>query len=328
MKHHYILKTITISFILFIYFQNTADGQQLPQYTSISINPYLVNPAVAGTEDFIHLQGGYRNQWTNFEDAPQTIYFSGHTALNQSNANFPLKAHASRTSIGLNLIQDQTGPISQSKVAASFAYNFALSSNSWRLSIGANAGIQGFSYRPEGYTDHLLHQDDLTIMTPISKDFLSVAGGFWLYNDHLFLGGSSFQLFNTEYGGLGNISEFVPASALTRHYFYMAGAKASLGIDAYLVPSLLIKHTPGAPLSFDFNTKLVISDKYWLGGSYRKEDSLSAFGGLLINSRFEITYAFDLTLSKIRTVATGSNEIHLGYRLFRRSEVVCPSKFW
>ena len=331
MNLRYILKTnILILFTLGISIYKS-NAQQLPHYTSISINPYMVNPAVAGTEDFIHLQAGYRSQWTNFEDAPQTTYFSGHTTLSKRvlNQNYTRTANASRTSLGLVLVKDQTGPLSQSKAEASFAYNFALTPEGWRLSIGLNAGFQGFAYRPDGYTEKLLDQDDPTISAAINKDLLSLAGGFWLYNDHLFVGASSFQLFNSNYDGFGNNSDVVPNTSFLRHYFYMAGFKANLGPDVFLTPAILIKSVNGAPISYDLNAKLVISDKYWLGGNYRKEDSFAAFGGFLIKNKLELTYSFDLVLSKIRNTSAGGHEIHLGYRIFPFPEVVCPSsRFW
>lgn len=330
MQNKYILKAKIYLLLFLSLIINMLAAQQLPQVTSVSINPYLINPAVAGTEDFIHLQAGYRNQWTHFEDAPETAYFTGHTTLSRRNLNqkYPKWANASRTSIGLALVKDRTGPLSQSKAEVTFAYNFALADQGWRASVGLNTGLQGFSYSPEGYEDNLLHQDDETIASNINQNLLSLSGGFWLYNDHFFVGASSMQLFNTNYDGFGNSEALVSNSVFRRHYFYMAGFKANLGLDLYLVPAVLIKSVPGAPISYDLNTKLVISDRYWLGGNYRKEDSVAAFAGLLIKNRLELTYSYDLVLSKIRNAAAGGSEIHIGYRLFHFPEVVCPSRFW
>ena len=328
MNHKYLILPITllISILTII----TLKAQQLPQYTSITINPYLINPALAGTQDFIHLQAGYRSQWTGFEDAPQTAYFSGHATLSQKtigSQNSRL-ANASRTSLGLVLVHDQTGPLKQNSIAGTFAYNFALTDAGWRLSAGVNGGFKSYSYNPDGYTDNLLHEDDATIFSSMNSNVLNISAGLWLYNDHFFAGASSFQLFNNENRQANQNDGMVAASSFLRHYFFMAGIRADLSLDVHLVPSLLIKMTEGAPLSYDFNTKLVVQEKYWLGGSYRRDDSLAAFGGLLINDRLELTYSFDLVLSKIRNAAAGSNEIHVGYRLFHQPKVVCPSKFW
>ena len=329
MIQQYIYRAICLLIIALIG-ANTTIAQQLPQFTSITINPYLINPALAGTQDFIHLQAGYRTQWTGFEDAPQTAYFSGHATLNRSavGSRIPSVTNASRTSVGAVLIHDQTGPLTQNSFAATFAYNFALSNSGWRLSAGLNGGFKSFSYKPEGYTDNLVHQDDATIMSSTNTTVLNLSAGLWLYHDHFFIGASSIQLFDTDYEQLNATGGLTPGSAFLRHYFYMAGIKANLSRDVHLVPSVLVKTVEGAPISYDINAKLVIANQYWMGGSYRKEDSFAVFGGLLIKDRIELTYSFDLVYSKIRNGAASSNEIHIGYRLFHRSQVVCPGKFW
>lgn len=305
-------------------------AQQLPQYTQFSINPYHINPGVAGTEDFIYLQAGHRSQWSNFEGAPKTTYFSGHTTLNTQGIRYRQrrKVTGSRVGLGILLSNDQTGPLEHSTGALTFAYNFPLNQNDLRLSFGMNAGVKRFSYNPEGHTDNLLHSNDPAVQQLISKSLLNFSAGFWLYDDQFFAGLSSFQLFNTATSDPNFGLELTAGDVFLRHYYAMLGYKLEMGPDAHLVPSVLVKAVQGAPISYDLNAKLVFSDQYWLGASYRREDSFAFFGGLLINQRLEMTYSFDLILSKIRNAAAGSNEIHLAYRLFHSGDVICPSKFW
>ncbi len=301
-------------------------AQQLPQYTQFTINPYLVNPALAGTEDFIHLQAGYRSQWSGFEDAPRTGYFSGHTALNQRAIR--RNENTSRVSLGLVLTNDQTGPLEQSSGVLTFSYNFTLSENELRLSTGINAGIKQFSYNPEGFTDGILNQDDPTIQQVDSRRSLNLSAGIWLYNEYFFAGASSFQLFNTDLVASYQPGQLFSDSPFLRHYYFMAGLKMFQNDNSYLVPSFLLKKVAGTPLSYDINMKIVLSDQYWMGANYRKGDSFALFAGLLIGEKFELSYSFDLVLSQLKNAAAGSNEIHLGYRLFYSQNPDCPSKFW
>lgn len=304
------------------------NAQQLSQYTQFSLNPFLVNPALAGTEDFIDLRTGYRSQWSGFKDAPQTAYFSAHSSLNPVRRGYGKQSStASRTALGLTLSHDKTGPLKQSNGALTFAYNFALNRHGLRTSFGLNGGIKGFSFNPEGYTDHVLDPDDPTIQQSVGKVLLDLGAGVWLYNEEFFAGASSFQLFNPDYQAGGSAGEFAPETALLRHYFLMGGVKLKLGYEAFLVPSLLLKRVDGAPISYDVNAKLMLQNRYWLGGNYRHEDSFAVFGGLLLNDRISLSYSFDLVLSKVRNAAAGSNEIHVGYRIFSDG-VVCPNKFW
>lgn len=208
-----------------------------------------------------------------------------------------------------------------------FAYNFALNRHGLRTSFGLNGGIKGFSFNSEGYTDHLLNPDDPTITQSINTTLLDLGAGVWVYNDDFFAGASSFQLFNPDYQAGGTINEFAPGAGLLRHYFLMCGVNLAVGYEASFVPSVLVKWVEGAPVSYEANAKLQLKDRFWLVGNYRHEDSFSVFEGLLLNDRISVSYSFDLVLSKIRNAAAGSNEIHVGYRIFYEG-VVCPNKFW
>ncbi|MEZ4932661.1 MAG: type IX secretion system membrane protein PorP/SprF [Saprospiraceae bacterium] len=48
----------------------------------ISLNPILVNPAVAGFDDMHKLQMNIRNQWTGFPESPKS-YHIGYTWPNR-----------------------------------------------------------------------------------------------------------------------------------------------------------------------------------------------------------------------------------------------------
>ncbi len=311
-------------------FELTLTAQQLPQFTQFPINPYLVNPAVAGTEDFVHIQAGYRSQWTGFDDAPRTAYFSAHSTINNRAIGYRRqKLNAvNRVTLGTILTNDRTGPLKQSSAAATFAYNFALSDDGLRFSFGINGGVKRFSYNPQGYTDNVRDLDDPTIQQMVSRNLLNFAAGFWIYNDHFFAGGSSFQFFSTRLKAGSESEALLPEEIFLRHYYFMTGYKLPVGHRNYLVPSLLVKTVTGAPVSFDINAKLVVDDRYWIGSSYRKDDSMAVFAGLLLSERLEISYSYDLLYSKLRNASAGSSEIHLGYRLFHNNQIACPDRFW
>lgn len=230
--------------------------------------------------------------------------------------------------MGLLLTNDKTGPLEQNTGALTFAYNFPLNGQGLRLSFGLNAGLKRFTYDPEGYTDHILHQDDPAIQQVISKSLLNFSAGTWLYDKNFFAGVSSFQLFNMDHSDQDFALEITSSQVFLRHYNAMLGFNVNMGGGLNLVPSVLLKMVAGAPISYDLNAKFVVADQYWLGGSYRRDDSFAFFGGLLINNRIELSYSFDLLFSKIRTAAAGSNEIHVGYRLFHGDPVSCPKMFW
>ncbi|MDX2196437.1 MAG: PorP/SprF family type IX secretion system membrane protein [Cytophagales bacterium] len=54
-------------------------AQPMNQYTQYLANPYMVNPAYAGAEEFTHIQASYRKQWMGVAGSPGNNYLSAHT---------------------------------------------------------------------------------------------------------------------------------------------------------------------------------------------------------------------------------------------------------
>src|SRR3954469_22846782 len=61
-----------------------AFGQAKPSYTQYILNNYILNPAVAGIENYTDVKLSYRNQWTGIDGAPVTAYFSIHAPIGKS----------------------------------------------------------------------------------------------------------------------------------------------------------------------------------------------------------------------------------------------------
>ena len=82
------------------------------------------------------------------------------------------------------------------------------------------------------------------------------------------------------------------------------------------------------PLSAEANLKVAFSDKFWLGGGYRRQDSFSANFGVNLGYLLNMAYAYDFTTSKLNTVTRGTHEFVLGILLNNRYRVNCPQKNW
>ncbi|HEY0176010.1 MAG TPA: type IX secretion system membrane protein PorP/SprF, partial [Pedobacter sp.] len=115
---------------------NAVTAQQLPQYTQYVFNSFLVNPAVAGIENYTDVKLGYRKQWDGINGAPETGFFSVNMPLGKNylygNANSfsgsgdnPMsrsyvqeyRAAEPHHGIGLYAITDKAGPTRQTNVS-------------------------------------------------------------------------------------------------------------------------------------------------------------------------------------------------------------------
>ena len=73
------MKPIFIIVIMLVMMKSYA--QQKPYYTQYILNNYILNPALSGIENYTDVKLSYRNQWTNINGAPVTVYFSAHAPI-------------------------------------------------------------------------------------------------------------------------------------------------------------------------------------------------------------------------------------------------------
>lgn len=319
------------SLLALVLLQSNLCAQQLPQYTQFSLNPYLFNPALAGTEDFAHLQANLRSQWTGFKGAPQTAFLSGHTTLNKETIGYGTNKKFARErwrSVGGIVVLDKTGPISQSGAYGTFAYNLPLSSKGHRLSFGANAGLKVLLITRMD-TANLSNTNDPVIQAAYATTVFDIDFGFWVYSRKFFIGASAFHLLNNDVENNNLVVTVTQSSSsLARHFFGMAGYKIDIHKDLFIVPSVLVKQVQPTLPAYDINLKAVYRNDYWFGAAYRGKESFSAFLGLLINKKLEVSYSYDLITSSLRQNSMGSNEILIGYRFSHKPKTICPDKFW
>ena len=70
-----------IFIIVLMLMMMNANAQQKPYYTQYILNNYILNPALSGIENYTDVKLSYRNQWTNINGAPVTVYFSAHAPI-------------------------------------------------------------------------------------------------------------------------------------------------------------------------------------------------------------------------------------------------------
>ena len=90
----------------------------------------------------------------------------------------------------------------------------------------------------------------------------------------------------------------------------------------------MLKKVSPTPVSIDINMKMSFKDRFWLGGSYRKDDSFAALAGVNISKLINLTYSYDFITSDLNRVTNGSHEIVLGFQLNNVYEVFSTTKMW
>ncbi|MGV8878530.1 MAG: type IX secretion system membrane protein PorP/SprF [Sphingobacteriaceae bacterium] len=319
------------------------NAQQKPQYTQYIFNNFLINPAIAGIENYTDIKAGYRTQWTGLEGAPVTTYLSiqaplGKNFLRGDATGFPqqgenplgrsytlnYRAAEPHHGVGLTLVSDKAGPITNTNLNANYAYHIGIT-ESLNLAVGVSAGVARIN----------LNTNELILENPLDPAITNgnnsqlkpdIGAGIWAYSSRFFVGVSAQQLFpqklNFSDNSAYNQGRTVP------HFFFTAGYKFFASDDVTLVPSVMIKQIKPVPLTFDANFKVAFRDQFWVGGSFRKDDAFAGMLGFNVGHFLNIGYSYDFTTSNLRTVSNGTHEIVLGIMLNNRYRVSCPQRLW
>lgn len=287
---------VLIGLILLTSFMGFA--QQLPQYSQFYLNKSLYNPAALAIDANPTWVATANNklQWVGINDAPRTLIF---------NINGPI--YNDKMGLGAEFFIDITGPTSRTGISLKYAYNLTLSS-SLKLAVGVSGGI--LQYSLDGSKLTLQQPDDIAVSGQLETSTVANAGfGLHLYSDDYFFGVSMPQIlgnqisFSTDYQNT--------QSALARHLFVYGGYRFHLGEDFILEPMVLAKYVDPAPISLEATFRVLFKNMVWLGASYRLNDAIVPLVGFTLFSNITFAYSYDIPLTQIKTVTSGSHELTL-----------------
>ncbi|RAJ87932.1 type IX secretion system PorP/SprF family membrane protein [Chitinophaga dinghuensis] len=95
------------------------------------LNPYMSNPSFAGLDSGLHVNLAYRKQWTDMPGSPQTKLVTADGFVGY------------RVGAGLQVYNDAAGLLSNTRVAATYAYHLPLGHNKQYLNFGISAVFYG-----------------------------------------------------------------------------------------------------------------------------------------------------------------------------------------
>ncbi len=258
-------------------------------------NHLLLNPAYAGSKDYMMASLLYRRQWDGWKKAPTTQIATIHSPLGLTNFGW-----------GVMLSHDYIGVTDRTDAYLNMAYHLPIAGNT-KISVGIRGGGGYYSYK----NSDLIYWDegDPAFAGNTATKFLpNVGAGAMIYSDKFYAGLSVPTLISYENADKG---EVIPHQV--RHYYASAGLAIEINSEFVLKPSTLIKYVPNAPVEADFNLNVLLSQFLWLGGSYRTGDSFVALVELQLSRQLRLGYSYDFTITDVKDHSNGSHEIMLGY---------------
>ena len=281
---------------------NVSLAQQLPQFTSYQLSPFLYNPAFAGVDGTTQLNAVIRNQWSGIREAPQTDVISSYGLLRNE-----------KMGLGATAFKDVAGADSRRGITLSYAYHLRVK-NDMSLSLGLSAGF--LQYRLDHTIINPYDDGDPVFNSPILSSVVPTATfGAYLYADNFYASVALPQLLSSTFTLKDEYNDnSLIEGGLTNHIFVGSGYIKDIN-DAYTIePSLLFMLSSPAPASVELMTKLTYKDLLWTALSYRFNDAVCMYIGIDIDKRFYVAYAHDFVASELSTVTSGTNEFKLGFR--------------
>jgi type IX secretion system PorP/SprF family membrane protein len=321
-------------------------GQAKSSYNQYVLNNYILNPAMAGIENYTDIKISTRNQWTGINGAPVTTYASMHKPIGKTDygtspTSFAVPGQNPRGreywreytapdahhGIGAIAMVDKAGYINRWNFSATYAYHKPISTKT-TIAAGFTAGISGINldrskatFADDGVTDLAL---GLSI-GDTRKVKAEVGAGLMIYSARFYAG---ISVLNIIPGRAKFTSADKFGTYFTPNYFATAGYRISVGEDFTLIPSVMVQYWQPQLLGAHANAKLLYMDKVWLGGSYRYSDFLrgySAMAGFNISNTFNLGYSYEVaTNSRLRTYSGNTHEIMVGFTIGNKYSDACP----
>ncbi len=284
---------------------NVSLAQQLPQFTSYQLSPFLYNPAFAGVDGTTQLNAVIRNQWSGVREAPQTDVINGYGLLRNE-----------KMAVGATAFKDVAGADSRRGITLSYAYHLRLKDDI-SLSLGLSAGF--LQYKLDHTIVNPYDEGDPVFNSPILSSVVPTATfGAYLYADNFYASLALPQLLSSTFTVKDEYDDnSLIEGGLTNHIFAGVGYIKDLNDALTIEPSLLLMMSSPSPASIELMTKVTFKDLIWTALSYRFNDAACMYIGVDIDERFYVAYAHDFVTSELSTVTSGSNEFKLGFKFNR-----------
>jgi len=257
------------------------------------------NPAYVGTVETAELATLYRAQWIDIPGAPRTIRFG---------ANLPFSNET--MGLGVNIVSDQLGPVSQTYADLSYSYQVKVTDNT-KLSFGMDLG--GSFLNVDFSKGTFENPGEPLNLERINNFYPTVGAGLFMYGNQWYLG-ASIPNFLTE----GVYNDEVASVVEDRIQFnFIGGYVFNLSDGLKFKPAFMVNSLSGAPLNINASANFLISDVVTAGVSYRVENAFSGLAGFQISNSTFVGYSYDYNTNALGEFNQGSHEVILKFYLGR-----------
>jgi len=291
----------------------TVVGQSRKYVSQFNFFQSYYNPGLTGYEGSA-LRGFVRNQWSGFEGAPRTMFFSGELDLAEMKGE-ESPALMGKNAASLNLLFDSYGAFKETSVILGYASRVRLTEkHNLRLGAGVsytNVKLDGTSMTVEQQNDELLGQyiggfSDMRIL-----DFNI---GLALTHEKYYL---SYAMHQVNGGRISSGDEFMDGRPI--NYIVQAGYREALSDKLAVIGNFFYRNQKDLPDNVEFNVKALLMDKIWLGAGHRVDYANNLQMGFLLK-KLKVGYVYEFPTNGSYLLPGNTHEFMAIFSLFRTNE--------
>lgn len=278
-------------------------AQQVPLYGSYVVNPFVINPALAGDQETVDIYGIVRNQYAGFEGSPTTQMLTVDGGLKNQNVG-----------LGLRVYNEQTDILRNTGAALTYAYRVPLGDElGVRLGVSVTGGQRSIDFNQVILADQ---NEAIDFDQRISDVHVDGEAGLALEYQRFRFGLAVPQLLGTlweyEDDALNLQAQYQNERHLLSTLQYTFPLKDG---NLEFEPLVLTRWAPGSPFMFDGNVVMRNPDLWYATAGYRSDFAVTVGGGVFLADQFTIGYAYDYPVNDIVDYTSGSHEVVLGLSL-------------
>jgi type IX secretion system PorP/SprF family membrane protein len=299
-----ILHTLAFGLVLIGMGMGSVQAQQLFRRSQFMTNSFLSNPAIAGTLPETPVTMTFRNQWTGFDGAPETMTLSGHTSL------------PNNLGIGAIVYSDDTGgAINRTGLEIAGSYTIDLN-NYDAVSFGLSVMANQWSF--DNDLD-VWDVEDPALQYGLEQSLsFDAQFGMMVFGDGYSFGFAIPHLLQSSTGLQASSMSSVAENDNFRHFRFMGQYSFQVNNDFRLEPSGMVRLTERTPAQLDVYLRGWYADMAWIALGFRTNDAaIVGVGGQY--GPMGLSYTYDITSTSASYFSPHSHEVTLTYFVPRSS---------
>lgn len=268
-------------------------AQLNPLSSQYYTNRYVINPAFAGANNGLRINGAYRKLWDNVPGAPVT-------------QNLTADYGFGKVGIGLNMSNESAGLQRQTRIVGSYAYHLPLNANNQQLHFGLSVGFM--NQRLENADIYGNPNDPMVGLYNDRKTYLDGDFGIAYTSDKLSIEGSLPNLksfFKKDVIKLADVATFYTAIS-----YKITLSEGMEGIE--LEPKVAYRGVKGFDNIFDLSAQAWIANKQvFLMGVYHSSENATFGIGVDFKRKYLISGMYTTQTSALSAYTNGSFELNL-----------------